>query len=205
MKEYYYDKLLNIKTQDHKNAYTNGNTIHYHPYEPTPYDVLELLFTIYPVKQTDYIVDFGCGLGRLNFYIHYFYHSSIIGIERNEEFYKKAIDNKNHYMAKTKRKSDKMFFLNCLAEEYEIKKEDNRFYFFNPFSINIFRKVVKNILVSFEQKKREVDIILYYPHDDYVFFLENETLFELISEIKIPKMYDKDPYERILIYRLNKC
>lgn len=203
MKEFYYDKLLNIKTRGPKSTKADGNIIHYYPYEPTPYDVLELLFIVYPIKQTDSIVDFGCGLGRLNFYVHHFYDSSVIGIERNEQFYKKAVENKAHYMEKTKRKLDKILFLNCLAEEYEIKKEDNRFYFFNPFSINIFRKVVKNILISVERTKREVDIILYYPHEDYIFFLENETLFELQSEIKIPKMYDKNPYERIVVYRLN--
>ena len=47
------------------------------------------------------MVDFGCGKGRLNFYIHYFFHATVVGIEMNEIFYQEAIENLNRYLEKS--------------------------------------------------------------------------------------------------------
>ena len=68
---------------------------------------------------------------------------------------------------------------------------DNRFYFFNPFSVQVFMNVVNNILLSVEAVEREMDIILYYPSEDYIFFLENQTAFELKREIRLPGLMRK--------------
>jgi hypothetical protein len=57
-------------------------------------------------------------------------------------------------------------------------------------------------LVSVEKYKREVDVILYYPSEDYIYYLENNTLFELIKEIQLPGLYENNTNERFLIYRL---
>lgn len=200
MKEYYYDKLMNIHTQGSKMDI--NNSIVYHPYEPTPYSALEVLFKHYEVKMTDNIVDFGCGKGRLNFYINYSFNAVCTGIEMNETFFNQAIQNQNSYFRKFKKHKGSIQFLNCYAEDYVIQPKDNRFYFFNPFSVQIFIKVVNNILLSVEQSKREIDLILYYASDDYQHFLETNTLFNLYKEITLPGHYEKDSYERFLIYRL---
>ena len=89
-----------------------------------------------------------------------------------------------------------------MAEEYQIDPLDNRFYFFNPFSIQIFMKVINHILFSKEEFERDIEVILYYASDDYIFFLENDTAFELKQEVKIPGLYEAVPYERFLVYRL---
>ncbi|WP_430789766.1 SAM-dependent methyltransferase [Virgibacillus flavescens] len=195
MKEYYFDKLLNINTGGSQNE--SHTSFHYFPYEPTQYSALEILFNEYELKSSDRVVDFGSGKGRLNFYIHYFYQASVAGIEMNETFYQIAIQNKTSY---NKKKKDKIEFHCCLAEEYKIKPDDNRFYFFNPFSKEIFINVINKILRSVEQEARQIDLILYYPSDDYIYFLENNTSFELEKEIKLPDA-DCDPFERFLIYR----
>lgn len=202
MKEIYYEEMLNITTVGKKSEVNNST--YYHPYEPTPYSALEHLTKYYEVSSADYIVDFGCGKGRLNFFLHYFFQATVKGIEMNEDFYHDAINNKLTYLKKVNRNEQSIQFVCCKAEHYEIQPEDNRFYFFNPFSVQIFMKVVNNILRSVEITNREVDIILYYPHDDYQFFLEYQTSFQLIKEIKIPNLYYKNTYERILIYRLNR-
>ncbi|WP_026908768.1 methyltransferase [Paucisalibacillus globulus] len=199
MNEYTYDKLLNI--------HTNGQGVpiqlsHYYPYEPTPYVALETLFEQYEVKSSDHVVDFGCGLGRLNFYIHFFHHASVVGVEMNEISHRKALRNREQYARNTKNPIQNIEFRCCRAEEYEITPIDNCFYFFNPFSVHIFQKVVNRILLSVEAFPREVDIILYYPSMEYIFYLENDTAFELLREIKIPNLYKKNSNERFLIYRL---
>lgn len=200
MKEHYYDKLLNIKTGGVQKK--ESSSVHYHRYEPTPYCALEALFHDYEVKSSDQIVDFGCGKGRLNFYIHYFFQATVKGIEMNEGLFKEAIDNQSSYLKKYKKNKEKIHFHCCLAQEYEVDPLDNRFYFFNPFSIQIFIAVIINMLVSVAESKREIELILYYPSGEYVYFLDNHTAFELKKEIVVPELYEHDPYERFLIYQL---
>ncbi|MEH7179560.1 methyltransferase [Neobacillus vireti] len=200
MKERNYDELLNIKTEGYQKGF--NKSFHYHRYEPTPYQALEKLFAEYELKSSDHIVDFGCGKGRLNFFIHYLFHASVTGVEMNENLYQEALANQTSYLGKMKEYKGKIQFQCCLAEKYNITAFDNRFYFFNPFTIPIFWKIMNKILASVEKYKREVDVILYYPSEDYIYYLENHTLFELIKEVQLPGLYENNPNERFLIYRL---
>jgi SAM-dependent methyltransferase len=200
MKEQYYDKLLNIKTVGDQKGF--NQSFHYHRYEPTPYGALEKLFTKYELKSSDRVVDFGCGKGRLNFYINYLYKATVVGIEMNELSYQEAVENQSSYLKKFKSSKGKIHFYCSLAEKYEIDPLDNRFYFFNPFTVPIFWKVINNILVSVEKSKRDIELVLYYPSEDYIYFLENHTSFELKDEVILPDLYEQNPNERFLIYRL---
>ncbi|MBM7607400.1 SAM-dependent methyltransferase [Lysinibacillus composti] len=199
MNEKYYEELMNIDTRGNKGEV--NHSIHFHPYEPTPYYALEELFKHYVVQASDHIVDYGCGKGRLNFYIHHTFQAVVTGIEMNHHFYQDAIKNKTSYLKKTKRNPDTIQFNCCTAEEYEIQPDDNRFYFFNPFSVQVFMRVLRNILLSHEKHNRQIDLIFYYASDDYRYYLEDHTSFELFKEVQLPT-YDKNPYERFLIYRL---
>lgn len=200
MKEHNYDESLNIETEGNQKGY--NKSFHYHRYEPTPYKALEKLFAEYELNSTDHIVDFGCGKGRLNFFIHDLFCASVTGVEMNEKLYQEALENKARYLIKAKEHKGEIQFQCCLAEKYEIRPLDNRFYFFNPFTIPIFWKIINNILASVEEYKREVDVILYYPSEDYIFYLENHTLFELLKEVQLPGLYENNANERFLIYRL---
>lgn len=200
MKEKEYDEQLNIKTGgDQKGTHPS---FHYHRYEATPYSALEVLFANYELKSSDRIVDFGCGKGRLNFYVSYLYNATVVGVEMNEIFYQESVANRDTYLKKTNRSIEKIHFHCCIAEEYEIDPLDNCFYFFNPFSVQVFMNIVKNILVSVEASAREIEIILYYPSEDYIYYLENYTSFRLRKEVTLPGIYEKNPNERFLIYRL---
>jgi len=196
MDEQYYEKLLNIKTSGEQKIFNQSS--HYHRYEATAYSLLALLSNQYDFTAADHIVDFGCGKGRLNFYLNHFFGSTITGIEMNTFFYKQAIDNKRDYLKKHQKQSDK---INFLAEEYQIAPSDNKFYFFNPFSLQIFIKVIGNILTSVSSYERTVDIILYYPSYDYSYFLENNTPSALVH--KIQALDSTDPRQSFLVYQLN--
>lgn len=196
MKEYYYEKLLNIKTTGDQQGF--NQSLQYHRYEPTPYLALEELLENYELKSSDRIVDFGCGKGRLNFFFHYHCGASAVGVEMNDQYYQKAVENLKTYRKKTKQ----IQFYCGKAEDYPVDTRDNRFYFFNPFSVEIFRMVVNNLLLSYEKSPRELEIILYYPAEDYVYFLEKYSPFELKMEVSLQNLYQNDPYERFLIYRL---
>lgn len=199
MNEKDYETLLNIETSGVDKYHTSHL---YHRYEPTPYEMLNYLFEQYQLKSTDHVVDYGCGKGRLNFYIQHYFHAHVIGIELNETFYEDAMRNKDNYLKKHRRQKDCIDFYCCLAEDYLIQPTDNKFYFFNPFSIQIFRKIVENILISLENTPREVELILYYASDEYQYFLEHRTAFTLKQEITLPN-YKRDHRERFLIYQLS--
>ena len=73
------DKTLHIQTdfiqQDGKDTFYN------HRYEPTPYDVLDNLFSVFAPEPDSCLVDYGCGPGRLNFYVEKRFGLSSIGVE----------------------------------------------------------------------------------------------------------------------------
>ncbi|WP_419882920.1 SAM-dependent methyltransferase [Peribacillus sp. B-H-3] len=200
MNEKYYDALLNIKTGGDQKGF--HQSLHYHRYEPTPYSALEHLFTQHELESSDRIVDFGCGKGRLNFYIHHLFSAHVTGIEMDENFYREALENRKSYQKKNRHAPERIQFQCTLAQNYEIHPADNVFYFFNPFSVQIFMGVVKNILQSVEENKREIELILYYGSEDYTFFLENQTAFELREQVLLPGLYESNPFEKFLIYRL---
>jgi len=200
MKQHYYEKLLNIKTGIYQKE--SDDAQHYYPYEPTAYEALEALLESYAFKKDDCMVDFGCGKGRLSFFIHYFSRIHVKGIEMDKALYEAATANKNNYLRKMNKHHARIAFYCCLAQKYPIDASDNRFYFFNPFSLPIFMKVINNILRSVEIANRDVELILYYASDDYIYYLENHTIFERKEEIILPKWYKEDPSERFLIYQL---
>lgn len=200
MGERKYDQALSIRTvglREWRNSATQ-----YNRYEATPYKALEGLFNKYKLRKTDQVVDFGCGRGRVVFYIHQRFQIPVTGIEVNEQTLDEAFHNKYNYRRKASRIPAPIRFEYGLAEQYEIQAEDNRFYFFNPFSVQIFQQVVKNIISSVEKAPREVDIILYYPVSEYKQFLHKNTPFRLINKVKVSG--SQDPKEKFLIYRLDK-
>ena len=191
-----YDQQFNIKTSDIQMGIHRSYT--YHRYEPTPYAALDRLMESYKIQPHDHVVDYGCGKGRLNFYLANRFGARVTGIEMNETFYGDCLLNMKSYQGKNLHTIE---FTQTFAEAYEVPRTANRFYFFNPFTIDIFRTVVNNILLSVEQSYRAVEIILYYPAPDYVFFLENHSMFRLKLEVTLDE-YERNLNERFLVYEL---
>lgn len=194
-----YDKMLGIHTTSIGER--PNQSAHYHHYEATPYRILDALFEEYELLKTDGFVDIGCGKGRVLFYVHNRFHCSVKGIEMNEQLFRRALENEESYMQKVKKNKGFIRIECSLAETYSVEENDNRFFFFNPFSIQILRKVVDNIQSSVEQWKRDVDVILYYPTAEYIEYLETHTPFKLVQEVKVPGLSEINPSERFVIFR----
>lgn len=194
-----YDNILHIKTTNRgKRA---DKSLHYNQYEATPYPTLHTLFKEYELAKTDHFVDFGSGKGRLIFYVHNRFRSAVTGVEMDEQLYQKTLQNKASYMERTTCHLQEIKVLSCLAEKYVVQAVNNVFYFFNPFSIQIFMDVISNILRSVQQHPRKVDIILYYPSNVYSHYLNTETPFKLVKEVLIPGLYNINKRECFLIFR----
>ncbi|WP_245629820.1 class I SAM-dependent methyltransferase [Domibacillus robiginosus] len=198
-KEKTYDERLSIQTTGDQRGFPQ--LAHYHRYEPTPYAGLDELFEHCTLDAGDGFVDVGCGKGRVAFYVHDRFQTSVTGIEMNPAFFEECLQNKTGYMKKRKRRHGLIDFQCVMAQEYEVRAEDNVFYFFNPFSVQIFMRVVQRILASVEKSPRQVTLILYYPSEEYLYFLENQTVFNWLDEVKISGMYEKNEHERFVLFQ----
>lgn len=178
----------------------NDMETHYNRCESTPYGALDELFKVYKLEEADSVVDFGSGRGRVAFYIHDNFGVPVTGVEVNDITYDEAVKNIMRHTKGKKYENVHIRFEYGIAENYEITPDDNKFYFFNPFSISIFKDVVENILKSVEEHKRSVDIILYYPMPKYKRFLKKKTPFNIINKVSVPGVNDKR--EKFYIYRL---
>ena len=86
-----WDKLLQIQTcgRDESNA-----DEYHHPYEPTDYCVLERLAKSGFFSEGDVVLDYGCGKGRVGFFLSYRTKARTVGIEYDEHIYGDALENR---------------------------------------------------------------------------------------------------------------
>ena len=190
-----WDKLLQIQTCGRDE--TNADEYH-HPYEPTSYCVLERLAESGFFGKGDVVLDYGCGKGRVGFFLSYRTKTRTIGIEYDEHIYADALENRKSTVSRVKPD-----FLLTRAEEYEVPGDVNRCYFFNPFSVEILHKVMARIVESWYENPREIFLFFYYPADEYISYLMTVDELEFYDEIECDDLFQgSDPRERIMIFQL---
>ena len=195
-KENTWDKLLQIKTTGRDDS--NSDQYHY-PYEPTPYSVLERLANSGFISKKDVVLDYGCGKGRVDFFLSYQTKANTIGIEYDERIYQSALDNQ-----KTAVSGARTEFVLERAEAYEVPSKVNRYYFFNPFSVELLRKVMERIIESYYENPREVFLFFYYPSEEYISYLMTVDELEFYDEISCEDLFEgNDLRERIMIFLLS--
>ena len=194
-KEAAWDKLLKIKTTGRDDSHAD---CYNYPYEPTPYCVLERLASSAMITSKDTMLDYGSGKGRVSFYLAYETKARTIGVEYDERLYKKAMDNKETAVSAART----AFFLQN-AEEYEVPDMVTRCVFFNPFSVEILRKVLARILESYYGCPREILLFFYYPSDEYVSYLMTVEELEFVDEIDCSDLFEgSDSRECIMIFKM---
>lgn len=192
-----YDRRLQIRTVGLREWGKNAKQ--YNRYEATPYPALEKLFQHYKLHKNDRVVDFGCGRGRVTFYIHKHFKIPVTGVEAHDKTFEEALINKETYRKGRQHIRAPITLDFALAEQYMVHEEDNCFYFFNPFSVKIFSRVVTNIIKSMNANERTVELILYYPLPDFKYYLETKTPFKMINKIQVAGDHGK--YGKFVIYR----
>ena len=191
-----WDKLLQIKTSGRDD--TNADLYRY-PYEPTPYAVLERLAGSGLFLKKNTVLDYGCGKGRVGFFLSYQTKANSIGIEYDERIYRRAAENKKTAVSR----ASKVDFLLMRAEAYDIPSEIDRCYFFNPFSVEILRKVMARIIASYYAHPRQMLLFFYYPSDEYMCYLMTVEELEFYDEIDCDDLFEEnDLRERIMIFEL---
>ncbi len=172
-------------------------------YEVTYYRDLVTMFNHIEIEPEDTLVDFGCGLGRVLFYCNSRHYCKTVGIENNSVLFNGLLENATGYQKKFLEQESRMGFYNIEADKYEITENDNYFYFFNPFSRQVFKNVLNNIIASVKKHPRDVKLIIYYPTFEYQNEIKNTNMFILKEMIKMSD-YENDPSEKVLVYYLSK-
>lgn len=174
-----WDKLLHIKTMGRDDSQSDQ---YRYPYEPTPYSVLQRLANTGLIRKNNMLLDYGCGKGRVDFFLSYQTRCRCLGVEYDERIYEKVMENKKEAVSK-----ERVSFSLANAEEFQLPEQIDRIYFFNPFSVEILRKVMARIMESYYEHPRQILCFFYYPSDEYLTYLmtvdemmfTDETLFPL--------------------------
>lgn len=202
-----FDSFLGIDTgEDVLNelqVFTGEYTKDDNPYQASYYADLIKIFNQVSMEPEDKLVDFGCGLGRVLFYVNSRHYCKVAGIENNQEIYDRLLVNASGYQSKFLDQEERMLFHHVRADEYKVTKEDNFFYFFNPFSGEVFGRVLDNIIVSVRENPRDVQLIVYYPTYEILKEIRRVKLFVQKSMIKLSH-YEEDPDEKAYVFYLSR-
>lgn len=191
-----WDKLLNIRTMGRDDTHADQ---YRYPYEPTPYSVLERLANAGYIRKGNILLDYGCGKGRVDFFLSYQTRCKSIGIEYDERIYEKAAENKKDAVS-----SGRVEIELANAEEFAVPETADCMYFFNPFSVEILRKVMARILESYYAEPRRIQLFFYYPSDEYISYLMTVEELMFIDEIVCMDLFPgEDPREKIAIFELD--
>ena len=191
-----WDKLLKIRTTGRDDSRSDQ---YRYPYEPTPYSVLERLANSGYIRKKNVLLDYGCGKGRVELFMAYQTRCHAIGIEYDDRIFATACENKKSGIS-----GERTTFLLENAEHYQVPTEVDRVFFFNPFSIEILRKVIAAVNASCYEKPREMLLFFYYPQDEYISYLMTVDELMFVDEIDCRDLFDgENPRERIVIFKVN--
>ena len=164
------DRLLKIRTSGRD---ATGSDQYKYPYEPTPYSVLERLGNSGEIRKQNTLLDYGCGKGRVDFFLSYQTGCRSIGIEYNERFYQAALKNKE--ASAVGRKTD---FVLEDASRWAVPREVDRCFFFNPFCLEILKKVMARSWNPIMMSKGDSLVLLLCVRGIYKIFVRNRSFGE---------------------------
>jgi Predicted RNA methylase len=171
-----FDEYLGIETKACESDALPKRNI-YFEYQPTQYSTLEELFTKYSFDVEDHLVDFGCGKGRILIMAAYYSCKYITGYEIDTERYNNLCKNITSF--KNIFNSDSLFFThNVNVENITIEDNANKFFFFNPFNLKIYIKVLNAIQASLLRKKRNIYLFLHFPSNNVLKYIDSLNIYK---------------------------
>ena len=195
MNEAQWDKLLHIRTSGRDDSHADQ---YRYPYEPTPYSVLERLANTGYISKKNVLLDYGCGKGRVDFFMAYQTKCHAIGIEYDERIYDKATENQKNAISASRTQFEKMN-----AEQFIVPENADCMYFFNPFSVEILKSVIARILESYYDNPRHIRLFFYYPSDEYISYLMTVGELMFADEIDCSDLFEgNEVRERIVIFEI---
>lgn len=165
-KKYQID-TIRIDNLQHQKIKSN-NLKHASIYQATNYFIIAKAFEFLRNDNANhYIVDFGCGRGRVLVVAAFYGFKKITGIDFGESLCREAelnIEKIKPLFPQTN------FEIICDdAVNYSIENDTNVFFFFNPFDEIVMLQIVKNILSSLKKNARKIYIVYINPLHKEIF------------------------------------
>ena len=133
----------------------------------------------------------------MDFFLSYIIGCKTIGVDFDERMSRFSMENRKTFTGMIKPD-----FEAISAEKYKVE-DATCFYFFNPFSVEIFKSVLGQILNSYYENPREMKLFFYYPHDEYVSYLMTQSELMFIDEIDCRDLFEgNNEREKILIFEI---
>ncbi len=193
--EQQWDKLLKIKTSGRDD--TKSDCFRY-PYEPTPYAVLERLANSGFIRKQDVVLDYGCGKGRVDFFLAYQTRAHCIGVEYDERIIAVARENQQTAVS-----AGRVEILLGNAETFPVPENVNKCFFFNPFSVEILQTAMARILESYYENPRKLLLFFYFPSPEYISYLMTVDELSFYDEIDCSDLFEENKdREKIIIFQL---
>ena len=142
---------LNVIEKDLKNK--SHSTF----YVPTPIIPFFKLIKNIHLPEHPVFVDYGAGKGRAMILAKECGFSKVKGLEFSLSLYKTPIKNIEFYTKKTGKNHFELIHID--VSSYQVKKEDNFFYFFHPFNEHILKQCLNNIYKSLKKDPRKAFLI----------------------------------------------
>jgi len=196
MKDYdqEWDTILGIKTTGRDDSISD---LTHFPYEPTDYRVLEMLAGTGYIGKGNTVLDYGCGKGRVSFFLSSQTKCLSIGIEYNPRLLERAELNK-----KQAAKGHFVKLVQSDATDFAVPSGADRAFFFNPFSVDLLRTVMANLFVSLQEQPREILLFFYYPSESYLDYLNRLPRLQLLDTLDCRLDSSSDAREKLLVYRM---
>ena len=175
MNDLMWDERLGISTESVDYSLEDSEN---YGYDPTPYAVLEELVKLDFLDSEDIVVDYGCGSGRVGFFLESQVGCRVIGIDHSSKLLEEAHENLERYNG-----DGNIEFICSKAEDY-CPIEANRLYLFNPFSTKVFRQILARIGESLKKNPREILIFFYYSTIEYKLYMPTEPRLELLKSVE---------------------
>lgn len=188
-----WDNLLGIKTTGRDDSISDLTRF---PYEPTDYRVLEQVASTGLIGKKNTLLDYGCGKGRVSFFLSIQTKCHSIGIEYNPRLLERAKLNQENAP-----RGHLVTFVQADAADFTVPPRADRAFFFNPFSVDILRRVMANLLNSCSEHPREILLFFYYPSEFYLEYLAALPRITLVDTIDCRFGSEADPREKLLIYQ----
>lgn len=132
------------------------------PYEPTPPGPFRRLIKLVDLPRDGVFVDVGCGKGRVLLLAAEHGFKRVVGVEFSPELCEVARSNAAIFMKRAKRVAQ-IEVVETDAVAYEIREEEDVFFMFNTFDVEVMVKFLANLAQSLGKHPRKLWLIYHNP------------------------------------------
>lgn len=219
------DDALNIRTA---NDLEEIKALENHTYEGTDYVTLDIIIDMLELGENDVLVDLGCGLGKVIYYVNHKVGCRTVGVEGDERIFKLLSENHDNYNKKSglssssggnvlvlgntsapvkivqSRVEDLISISEDILDNCRLANDGSLyFYFFNPFPVEVLKAFIERVIEEAGEHhfgSKKIGFVFYYLSPEYQMALREFPL--KLEQITRMNDYYKDEFEKCCIYSL---